>query len=70
MHADTHARTQAHTYACTQGNATAAFSVGMSYEKGEGVERNLKIAVEYYQRAAEAGSAAAQAPRPVATPIA
>lgn len=38
----------------------ACFLLGEHYESGEGVERNMKQAVEYFERAAKNGYAAAQ----------
>ena len=34
---------------------------GYAYEKGQGTEKNMKTAVEYYSRACKQGNAAAQA---------
>jgi TPR repeat protein len=43
-----------------QGNAEAAYVLGVMYEQGQGVTANLSRAVEEYRRAASGGSARAQ----------
>ena len=43
-----------------QGDADAQFSLGVMYEKGEGVARDNKAAVKWYTLAAEQGLADAQ----------
>ena len=43
-----------------RGNADAQNNLGVMYERGWGIERNLPMAVEYYQKAANQGNASAQ----------
>ena len=43
-----------------QGDAEAQFNLGECHRKGEGVEQNLKQAVNWYQKAAKQGNAKAQ----------
>ncbi len=43
--------------AAEAGNATAQYDMGLAYERGEGVEINLKKAFEYYTKAAKQGHA-------------
>ena len=42
------------------GNAEAQYRIGVIYENGDGVPKDMKKAVEWYQKAAEQGNAAAQ----------
>ncbi|MDB4761874.1 sel1 repeat family protein [bacterium] len=46
--------------AADQGNATAQYSLGRSYDYGEGVEKDAEEAVKWYRKAAEQGNATAQ----------
>lgn len=46
--------------AADRGNADAQYNLGVSYEKGEGVSKNLLEAVKWYRMAAEQGKASAQ----------
>jgi TPR repeat protein/peptidoglycan hydrolase-like protein with peptidoglycan-binding domain len=46
--------------AADAGSPTAAFNVGVMYDRGFAVERNAERAVEWYRKAADAGVAAAQ----------
>lgn len=46
--------------AADKGSNEACFLLGEHYESGEGVERNMKQAVEYFEKAAKNGYAAAQ----------
>jgi S1-C subfamily serine protease len=46
--------------AAAQGNATAQFNLGRSYELGEGVPKNIAEAENWYAKAAEAGMPYAQ----------
>jgi localization factor PodJL len=46
--------------AATQGDARAAFEIGVRYAEGRGVTQNGVTALEWYRRAAEAGFAPAQ----------
>ena len=46
--------------AAKQGDAKAQFNLGLSYDRGEGVEKNYETAVEWYRKAAEQGYAKAQ----------
>ena len=39
--------------AANQGHVTAQCNLGSCYEKGEGVEKNLSKAIEWYKTAAE-----------------
>ena len=39
--------------AANQGDAVAQNNLGYCYEKGEGVEKNLSKAIEWYKKAAE-----------------
>jgi TPR repeat protein len=39
-----------------QGNAQAEFRLGWCYSRGRGVERNDKLAIEWYRKAAQHGS--------------
>lgn len=48
---------QAWSQAAEAGSAKAAFSVGRSYEYGQGIESDLQQAFEWYRRAADMGSA-------------
>ena len=41
--------------AAKQGHAVAQYNLGCCYEKGEGVEKDLKEAVEWFRKAAEQG---------------
>jgi TPR repeat protein len=43
-----------------QGDASAQFSVGLSYENGDGVPRDYAIARQWYEKAAAQGDAKAQ----------
>ncbi len=43
-----------------QGNADAQFSVGLSYDKGQGVPQDYAEAVKWVRKAAEQGNAGAQ----------
>ena len=43
------------------GDAQARFNLGLCYEKGDGVERNMQAALECYKLAAEGGLAEAKA---------
>ena len=46
--------------AAEQGYADAQYSVGVLYDKGQGVPKNDKTAVKWYRLAAEQGNAYAQ----------
>ncbi len=46
--------------AAEQGNATAQNNLGVCYENGDGVAKDMKEAVKWYQKAAEQGNADAQ----------
>jgi TPR repeat protein len=43
-----------------KGFAQAEFNLARMYEKGKGVEKNMKLALDYYQRAANQGLLEAQ----------
>lgn len=43
------------TLAEKENNAAAQYGLGLTYERGNGVEANEKLAVEWYQKAAERG---------------
>lgn len=43
-----------------QGDAQAQFELGLQYEKGDGVNKDLKKAIYWYQKAADQGQAEAQ----------
>lgn len=45
--------------ASEKGHAGASFELGRAYERGEGVDRNLKTARSYYEKAIKEGSARA-----------
>jgi TPR repeat protein len=42
------------------GDASAQLSIGVMYDQGEGVQRNLKEAAKWYRRAAKQGNSSAQ----------
>jgi TPR repeat protein len=44
-----------------QGDAVAQVSLGLKYQNGDGVEKNDKVAVEWYRKAADQGNSDAQA---------
>jgi hypothetical protein len=46
--------------AASLGNALAMFSLGGMYEKGQGVERDEKAAIEWYRKASDKGDEAAK----------
>ena len=43
-----------------KGNAQAQYNVALCYEKGEEIEKNLALAIQWYTKAAEQGHAPAQ----------
>ena len=43
------------TLAEEENNAAAQYGLGLTYERGNGIEKNDKLAVEWYQKAAENG---------------
>ena len=47
--------------AAKSGNAKAQYNLGLLYEKGDGVSKNLRKAVKWYHRAAEQDHQKAQA---------
>ena len=46
--------------AAEQGDANAQYNLGVCYEKGEGVKKDLSQAVQWYRKAAEQGMPGAQ----------
>ena len=46
--------------AAEKGNAEAQFNLGLCYENGEGIQKDLQAAVNWYRQAAEKGNAEAQ----------
>ena len=44
-----------------QGDATAQVKLGLKYQNGDGVEKNDKVAVEWYRKSADQGNSDAQA---------
>ena len=49
-----------YTKAAEQGNAVAQYNLGVCYNFGKGVEKDLQKAIEWYTKAAEQGDEDAQ----------
>ena len=52
---------QYYSLAAEWGNAEAQYNLGCCYEKGDGVEKDLKETVEWFRKAAEQGLEKAKA---------
>ena len=52
---------QYYSLAAEWGNAEAQYNLGCCYEKGDGVEKDLKETVEWFRKTAEQGSEKAKA---------